>query len=98
MLQQERAEYESGGATTPHGRNDSFEGHRIKVIRGETGRRERFEFLYGGAGNLPDGAGHGHVVSNDGVNIAYWRTPQSEGGRVLVDDLMSQERLGGHMF
>lgn len=37
---------------------DKFEGGEIKVVTGATGRRERFEFFYGGS-VFPDGNGHG---------------------------------------
>lgn len=72
-----------------------FDGQPIKVRVGATGRRERLEFFYGGL-FVPDGDGHGHVVSNDGVSINYWRLPDSEGGRVVVDDYFSSERLQDH--
>lgn len=62
-----------------------FDGYEIKVVYGNTGRKDRFEFYYGGEG-YPDGPGHGHVVSNDGENIHYWRLPDSEGGYVKIDD------------
>ena len=45
--------------------------------------------LYGGyRGNTP-GDGHGHVKATGGPfgeNIVYWRLPDSEGGRVIVDN------------
>jgi hypothetical protein len=72
-----------------------FDGQEIKIVMGATGRNERFEFYYGGFG-LPDGMGHGHVVSNDGVNIHYWRKPHSEGGQVVIDDRLSFEQLSSH--
>lgn len=73
----------------------TFDGQEIKVVYGATGRRDRFEFFYGGA-FMPDGSGHGHVVSNDGENIHYWRLPASEGGRVVIDDSFSFEKLQSH--
>ncbi|KTS65287.1 hypothetical protein NS206_04920 [Microbacterium testaceum] len=73
----------------------TFEGQEIKVVYGATGRRDRFEFFYGGFLS-PDGPGHGHVVSNDGENIHFWRLPSSEGGRVVIDDTFSFERLNSH--
>jgi len=74
----------------------NFDGHPIKVLEGATGRNARFEFLYGGF-REPDGPGHGHVVSNDGENIHYWRLPSNEGGRVMIDDRQSSsEKLGRH--
>lgn len=72
-----------------------FDGHPIKVVCGNTGRRDRFEFYYGGVG-YPDGYGHGHVVSNDGVSIHYWRLPVSEGGSIVIDDSFSFEQLASH--
>lgn len=42
----------------------------------------RVEGLWGGIGG-PDGQGHGHIVSNDGLNASYVREP---GGQVIVDD------------
>lgn len=71
-----------------------FDGHEIKVVYGATGRRDRFEFYYGGAFGVPDGAGHGHVVSNDGVNIHYWREPNSSDP--IIDDQWSTEELSKH--
>jgi hypothetical protein len=76
---------------------DKFEGKVIKVVFGATGRRERFEFYYGGAMH-PDGPGHGHVVCNDGETINYWRKPGHEGGQVVIDDGLSSEKLADHMF
>lgn len=70
-----------------------FDGHEIKVIRGATGRPDRFEFFYGGLGG-PDGEGHGHVVSNDGENIHYWREPYMD--VPVIDDRWSTERLSAH--
>lgn len=70
-----------------------FDGHEIKVIYGATGRRDRFEFFYGGVG-APDGPGHGHVVSNDGENIHYWREPHSS--IPIIDDRWSTEQLRDH--
>jgi len=72
-----------------------FEGKQIKVVFGNTGRRDRLEFYYGGM-FAPDGYGHGHVVSNDGVNIHYWRLPDDEGGQVVIDDRLSFELLSTH--
>lgn len=74
---------------------ERFEGHEIKVVTGATGRRDRFEFYYGGRFS-PDGGGHGHVVSNDGENIHYWRLPDGEGGRVVLDDRWSADKLRDH--
>lgn len=69
----------------------------IKVIYGATGRKDRFEFYYGGAGT-PDGPGHGHVVCNDGETINFWRLSAEEGGRIVIDDRWSTEKLAKHMF
>lgn len=74
---------------------ERFDGQDIKVIYGATGRRDRFEFYYGGFLS-PDGVGHGHVVSNDGLNINFWRLPDSEGGRIVIDDRWSTEQLRDH--
>ena len=73
----------------------TFEGYPIKVVYGNTGRKDRFEFYYGGFLE-PDGFGHGHVVSNDGENIHYWRLPDDEGGYVKIDELFSFEKLSSH--
>lgn len=74
---------------------DRFEGKEIKVVTGATGRRDRLEFYYGGMVTA-DGPGHGHVVSNDGENIHFWRLPESEGGRIVIDDRWSREELRAH--
>lgn len=74
---------------------ECFEDKPIKVVIGNTGRRDRLEFYYGGM-FTPDGIGHGHVVSNDGVNIHYWRLPDGEGGQVVIDDRFSSELLSTH--
>ena len=73
----------------------TFDGYTIKIICGDTGRVARFEFFYGGLSN-PDGPGHGHVISNDGNNIHYWRTPESEGGAIIIDTFISFENLVSH--
>jgi len=73
----------------------TFNGYPIKVVYGNTGRNDRFEFYYGGFLE-PDGFGHGHVVSNDGENIHYWRLPDDEGGYVKIDELFSFEKLSSH--
>lgn len=79
-----------------------FKGYSIKVIYGATGRKDRFEFYYGGVDNdgneKPDGKGHGHVVCNDGENIIFWRLCSEEGGRVVIDDRWSAEKLSKYMF
>lgn len=79
------------------GFGDRFEGKEIKVVTGATGRRERFEFYYGGL-FTPDGVGHGHVVCNDGETINFWRKPNHEGGETVIDDSWSSEKLANHMF
>ena len=73
----------------------TFDRHDIKIQVGATGRKDRFEFFYGGA-YFPDGDGHEHVVSNDGENIHYWRLSASEGGNVVIDDHFSFEKLRDH--
>jgi hypothetical protein len=76
---------------TPRQTGDGhFDGYVIKIVFGATGRRDRFEFFYGGA-EKPDGTGHGHVVSNDGVNIHYWREPNRSSP--IIDDRWSTEKL-----
>lgn len=71
----------------------NFKGYPIKVLYGATGRGDRFEFLYGGRG-APDGPGHGHVVSNDGENIHYWKEPNAS--HPIIDDRWSFEKLSTH--
>jgi len=88
--QESRRSAQSSSSGRPDG---YFDGQPIKVVRGATGRRDRFEFFYGGAGS-PDGNGHGHVVSNDGLNIHYWRQPNSSAP--VIDDHFSAERLSQH--
>lgn len=75
------------------GADGYFDGQPIKMVYGATGRRDRFEFYYGGS-RAPDGPGHGHVVSNDGVNIHYWREPNSS--TPVIDDKWSSEQLSRH--
>lgn len=75
--------------------DEYFDNQPIKIVFGNTGRRDRLEFYYGGLFS-PDGEGHGHVVSNDGVNINFWRLPDSEGGSVVIDDRFSYEQLSSH--
>jgi hypothetical protein len=72
-----------------------FDGYEIKVIRGATGRKNRFEFYYGGEG-APDGPGHGHVVSNDGMSINYWREPNAT--IPTLDDMMKPKKLDDYGF
>lgn len=75
----------------------TFDGQEAKIERGQTGRADRIDVYYGGIAE-PKGPGHGHVVSNDGVNIHYWRLPQSEGAIVKIDDINSTwEKLGQYM-
>lgn len=76
---------------------DKFEGKEIKVVTRTKGRRERFEFYYGGS-LYADGPGHGHVVCNDGETINYWRKPTHEGGETIIDDAWSTKKLADHMF
>lgn len=52
----------------------SYDGEPAVVTEGNTGRSARLDMYYGGQGS-PDGEGHGHVVSNDGENVNYWREP-----------------------
>ncbi len=43
----------------------------------------RVEALWGGQDSPDDSDGHGHIVTNDGLNAAYLREPD---GEVVVDD------------
>lgn len=70
-----------------------FDGHPIKVVYGATGRKARLEFFYGGS-PYPDSTGHGHVVSNDGENIHFWREPHTT--TPIIDDRWSTEQLYKH--
>ena len=49
-------------------------GEDAVVVQGNTDRPNRIDAYYGGRGT-PDGPSHGHVVSNDGENVSYWREP-----------------------
>lgn len=44
----------------------------------------RIEALWGGANPRGDGAGHGHIVSEDGINASYVREPGYDD--IRVDD------------
>lgn len=68
-----------------------FDGQACEVER----NGDKIEIFYGGLG-YPIGDGHGHVVSNDGINIHYWRLPKSEGGTEIIDDSSSFENLMQH--
>lgn len=87
----------SSSSSRSLGGGERFEGMPIKIVRGARGRKERFEFFYGGL-MTPDGIGHGHVVCNEGEAINYWRKPSHEGGQVMIDDNFSSEQLASHMF
>ena len=63
------------------------------MVYGATGLSSRFEFYYGGLFVVPDGRGHGHVVRNDGETINFWRLPDSEGGRIIVDNGIGSDYL-----
>ncbi len=53
---------------------------------------DRSEALYGGSGK-PDGPGHGHIATNDGVNASYVREP---GEDPIVDDNPRSSTYTGH--
>lgn len=74
-----------------------FRGKPIKILRGQKNNETRFEFFYGGLGK-PNGPGHGHLVSNDGEHVHYWRKPRSEGGSEIINDDKSTEALAGYVF
>ncbi len=62
---------------------------------------DRIEIFYGGkpiGGRDPDNHTHGHVVSNDGVNIHYWRLPKSEGGKIIINSEWGSEKLRKHLW
>ncbi|WP_103530547.1 hypothetical protein [Streptomyces sp. SM11] len=71
------------GASVEQG---TFDGKDARIERGQTGRVDRVDIYYGGSGWDPKGPGHGHVVSNDGVFINFWRLPDSEGGAIVLND------------
>jgi hypothetical protein len=54
---------------------------------------DRVEALYGGE-ETPDGEGHGHIVTNDGVNASYVREPAEK--RPIVDDEPSSRTYTGY--
>ena len=53
--------------------------------------------IYYGGMLMPDGYGHGHVKARichyGTVAIVYWRRPDSEGGKVVVNNPNSVEPL-----
>ena len=59
--------------------------------------------VYYGGSPCPDGPGHGHIKATDnymGEKIVYWRLPDDEGGRVIVEKSWSDssdEDLRDHM-
>lgn len=56
--------------------------------------------IYYGGLLYPSGPGHGHVKAQGGAlgeSIVYWRLPDNEGGRVVIDNWASSERLADHM-
>lgn len=65
------------------GFSGSFSDTSAVVDEGNTGRADRLDVYYGGEGR-PDGPGHGHVVTNDGENVSYWREPGSS--TPFIDD------------
>lgn len=48
---------------------------KLELIKSRC-RPNGFDLYYGGQGRA-DGPGHGHIVSNDGRNLDYWREPNS---------------------
>jgi len=68
--------------------NASFQGQPATVDQGNTGRKDRMDIYYGGAGT-PGGPGHGHVVVNDGENVELWRLPGQDKGEEFMDYLRS---------
>lgn len=69
-----------------------FQGREAKVNRSPG----KVEVYYGGFLS-PDGIGHGHVKATGGPlgeNIVYWRLPEDEGGKVIVDN--SWDITGGN--
>lgn len=67
--------------------NGRFDGYPAEISTGKTDQPTRIDICYGGSGGLM-GRGHGHVVSKDGINIFFWRLPESEGGGIIIDDNM----------
>lgn len=85
------------GNTRASVESGTFDGKDARIERGQTGRADRIDVYYGGLVE-PKGDGHGHVVSNDGVYINYWRLPKIEGGTVVLNDQHgSTKRLSEHM-
>lgn len=67
--------------------NGTVGGQPAVVQHGNTGRVNRVDALWGGQ-DQPDGMGHGHLVSNDGLNASYLRDPGMGDGEYVVDDRM----------
>lgn len=85
------------GNTRASVESGTFDGKDARIERGQTGRADRIDVFYGGL-TEPKGSGHGHVVSNDGVYINFWRLPESEGGAIVLNDQYgSTKRLSEHM-
>jgi len=62
-------------------------GEPAKVRRNvDTGKMD----VYWGGEGTPDGRGHGHVISNDGLNANYVREPGPERNDIPVNDLLSE--------
>jgi hypothetical protein len=76
----EKEKTRSHGKRYGSGRMDN---EKAIIARGQTGRSERLDVLFGGTGT-PDGEGHGHLVSNDGLNASYLRNPGED--EPVVDD------------
>lgn len=73
-----------------------FDGYEAVVVR-EPGT---INVYYGGRGCVPDGEGHGHVKAQGGVfgeSIVYWRLPECEGGKVVIDNFEGIGRISDHL-
>ncbi len=51
---------------------------------------DRTEALWGGKNPRGDGEGHGHIVTNDGLNAAYVRYPDED--EPFVDDVSDKRQ------
>jgi hypothetical protein len=73
-----RAVYDKRTASTGWQDGGAVDGQPARVRQ----RGDRVEALHGGPGK-PNDDGHGHIVSNDGLNASMVREP---GGYVVADD------------
>lgn len=72
-----------------------FDGQEAVIVK----QAGTIDIYYGGLWK-PDGEGHGHVKAQGhtcGECIVYWRLPDREGGRVVIDNWASEERLSSHL-